>query len=93
MKQLIAVSVASLAVAAGALTVAATPAAAEDPMARGVTNCAQLRAQHPEGIAKSKKAARAAVRAGYRKPFVCKHVYLQLKKLDRNRNRSVCEVR
>lgn len=75
-----------------ALTTSAAPAAAED-MARGVSSCSQLRLQHPEGIAKNKKAAKRAVKQGYQRPFVCKHVYLKLKALDRNRNKSVCEVR
>ena len=80
-----------MAVGVGALAAPASPASAES-MARGVSTCGQLRAQHPEGIAKTKKAAKRAVKAGYQKPFVCKHLYLQLKHLDRNRNKSVCEV-
>lgn len=80
-------------ISGGFLAAGAAPSMAEPAMARGVTTCAQLHSQHPAGLAKSKKAAKAAVRAGYRKPFVCKHVYLQLKALDGNRNKSVCEVR
>lgn len=85
--------------AAGALALlmtsaalSAPPATAEDSMSRA-ESCAQLHADYPNGIAKSNKAAKAAVRAGYRKPFVCKRVYLKLQTLDTNRNRSVCEIR
>jgi hypothetical protein len=60
------------------LVVSASPSTAETTMARGVTSCSQLRAQHPTGIAKSKKAPRPLSVPGI-KPFVCKHVYLQLK--------------
>lgn len=77
-----------------ASTALVTPAAvAEDTMARATSSCAQLHADYPNGIAKSNKAAKAAVKAGYRKPFVCKRVYLRLQALDTNRNRSVCEIR
>ena len=93
MKRLASLGIAGTIATGAFLVVSASPSTAETSMARGVTSCSQLRAQHPTGIAKSKKAAKAAVRAGYRKPFVCKHVYLQLKALDRNRNKSVCEVR
>ncbi len=71
----------------------AAPAPAEDSMAHGMSTCAQVRADYPNGIAKTKAAARAAVRAGYRKPFVCKRVYRDLMRLDGNRNKALCEVR
>lgn len=93
MKRIVAICMTGMMVTGGVLALTVAPVAAEETMARAVTSCAQLHAQHPGGIAKSKKAAKAAVKAGYRKPFVCKHVYLQLKALDSNRNKSVCEVR
>lgn len=69
----------------------AAPAQAEDSMARAGKGCAGLVADYPNGIARSSKAARTAVRAGYRKPFVCKRVYRSMQDLDANRNGSVCE--
>lgn len=85
--------ISALAVLAAGAVLTAPPAAAEDTMAARAGSCAQLHADYPNGIAKTDKAARAAVRAGYRKPFVCKRVYLRLQPLDTNRNRSVCEIR
>lgn len=74
--------------------VAPTVAAAE-PMPTGTfKSCKQLRADYPAGIAKNKRAARKIVKQGYRKPIVCKRVYLQVRKsLDPNRNRVACEIR
>ena len=43
---------------------------------------------------KDPKAARKAVKKGYRKPLVCKRVYLQVTPaLDPNGNGVACEVR
>jgi len=92
MKLLATICVTAILTTGSALAASAAPAAAED-MARGISTCNQLWTQYPDGIAKSKKAANRAVRQGYRKPFVCKRVYLQLKRLDNNRNKSICENR
>lgn len=91
MRRTTVLAVTAAAVAGSALL--GSPASAEDSMARGVSKCAQLHADYPNGIAKTGKAARAAVREGYRRPFVCKRVYLKLATLDTNRNKSVCETR
>ena len=85
--------ISALALRAADPLVTAPRAAAWDTIAERTGSCAQLHADYPKGIAKTGKAARAAVRAGYRKPFVCKRVYLRLQPLDTNRNRSVCEIR
>ena len=74
--------------------VLAGPAAAEPMPTKKFTSCKQLRAEYSAGIAKNAKAARKAVKKGYRKPLVCKRVYLQVTPaLDPNGNGVACEVR
>lgn len=74
---------------------AAPTVAAAEPMPTGTfSSCKQLRADYPAGIAKNKRAAKQIVKQGYRKPIVCKRVYLQVRtSLDPNRNRVACEIR
>ena len=82
------------AAAVAAPIVLAGPAAAEPMPTTTFTSCKQLRAEYSAGIAKNAKAARKAVKKGYRKPLVCKRVYLQVTPaLDPNRNGVACEVR
>ncbi|MCB0899797.1 MAG: excalibur calcium-binding domain-containing protein [Actinobacteria bacterium] len=82
------------AAAVAAPIVLAGPAAAEPMPTKTFTSCKQLRAEYSAGIAKNAKAARKAVKKGYRKPLVCKRVYLQVTPaLDPNRNGVACEVR
>lgn len=69
-------------------------ATAEPMPSKAFSSCKQLRAEYSAGIAKNAKAARKAVKKGYRKPLVCKRVYLQVAPaLDPNRNGVACEVR
>ena len=82
------------AAAVAAPIVLAGPAAAEPMPTKTFTSCKQLRTEYSAGIAKNAKAARKAVKKGYRKPLVCKRVYLQVTPaLDPNRNGVACEVR
>lgn len=70
------------------------PVAAEPMPTKAFTSCKQLRAEYSAGIAKNAKAARKVVQKGYRKPLVCKRVYVQVTPaLDPNRNGVACEVR
>ena len=73
--------------------VLAGPVAAEPMPTKAFTSCKQLRAEYSAGIAKNAKAARKAVKKGYRKPLVCKRVDLHVAPaLDPNRNGVACEV-
>jgi hypothetical protein len=84
-------------VASGVLVWSAVmaPAASAEPMpTEAFSTCKQLRGDYPNGIAKTKKAARQVVRKGYGRPIVCKRVYQQVYRLlDPNRNAVACEAR
>ena len=83
-----------IAAVVAAPVVLATPANAEPMPTKAFSSCKQLRAEYSAGIAKNAKAARKAVKSGYRKPLVCKRVYLQgTPALDPNRSGVACEVR
>lgn len=82
---------ATLTIAAGVLTI---PGVSQAEMTAGTASCSQLRQDHPNGVAKTKKAANRVVKQGYRRPIVCKPLYLQVRRaLDPNGNRVVCEIR
>jgi hypothetical protein len=81
-----------------AVGVAVTPALLAGPSAAApmatYSSCKQLRAEYPGGIAKTSKAAKKVVKAGYRRPIVCPRVYAQVSaRLDPNANKVACEAR
>ncbi len=90
-------SLVSMIVSTGALVagcVVLAPTASAEPMSGGIDSCAELWADYPGGIAKTAKAARKAARNGYRRPIVCKRVYLDVQDaLDPNRDKVACERR
>lgn len=90
-------SLVSMIVSTGALVagcVVLAPTASAEPMSGGIDSCAELWADYPGGIAKTARAARRVAAKGYRRPIVCRRVYVQVQDaLDPNRNRVACERR
>jgi hypothetical protein len=55
--------------------------------------CAAVRKVYKNGVAKTRKAVKKAVRKGDRRPTVARKVYVAAKRLDRDRDRVACERR
>lgn len=90
MKKSIATAAAALGLLLGSLAVTAAPAEAAPSK---YSSCAKLRADFPAGVAKTRAAAKRQERTGFRRPAVRAAVYKKNRRLDRDRDLAVCEVR
>jgi len=68
------------------------PAQASQGVAKKYSSCAKLLGKYPNGVAKSKKARKRAVKGGFAKPKVSKAVYKRNgSRLDKDKNGVLCE--
>ena len=82
--------VSALTVTALAFSGSAVTAYAVEPGKR-YANCSALLKDYPTGVAKNRKAANRAVRAGNKRPAVNRSVYRQNRKSDRDKDKVACE--
>ena len=88
MKKALVVTITSLL----AVTGTAAPVAATGTTAKKYANCDALLKAYPNGVAKSPKARRTAVREGFAKPEVSKTLYkANGARLDRDKDGVMCE--
>ena len=73
----------------GALVTFAAPTASAEPDTRFDT-CRQMRAVDPQGVARTERAARKAVRQGFRAPLVCPIAYRANAHLDPDGDGVAC---
>lgn len=59
--------------------------------AKSYSNCTKLTRDYAHGVAKTRKAARRAVRQGYGRPKVSRRLYLANDHLDADNDRVACE--
>jgi len=74
-----------------ALALLGAPPATAIESAKRYPNCAALLKDYPTGVAKNRKAANRAVRAGNKRPAVNRSVYRQNRKSDRDKDKVACE--
>jgi hypothetical protein len=74
-----------------ALALLGSPPATAIESAKRYPNCTALLKDYPTGVAKNRKAANRAVRAGNRRPAVNRSVYRQNRKSDRDKDKVACE--
>jgi hypothetical protein len=87
------ITIALVAVAVGgALTIVGAPAASAEPDTRFGT-CRAMRAVDPNGVARTERTARQAVREGFRAPLVCPVAYRANSHLDPDGDGVACERR
>lgn len=95
MPKLLTATVLTAALATGALAIAATPATAAPAKGTKFANCTALLKKYPAGVAKNKKAANKAVKAGHARPATsakAKATYaLNKGMLDRDKDGVACE--
>ena len=73
-----------------ALALLGSPPATAIESAKRYPNCAALLKDYPTGVAKNRKAANRAVRAGNKRPAVNRSVYRQNRKSDRDKDKVAC---
>ena len=70
----------------------ATPAQATQGVAKKFISCERLLSDYPNGVARSKKVANAAVREGFARPKVSSALYkINSARLDRDKDGVMCE--
>ena len=82
----------ALTVIALTFTGSAVTASAVQP-GKSYANCSALLKDYPTGVAKNRKAANRAVRAGNKRPAVNRSVYRKNRKSDRDKDKVACEQR
>ena len=76
---------------AGGIVLLAPPASAEPDTRFG--SCREMRAVDPNGVAISTRAAKRAVKQGFRTPLLCPVAYEANRRLDTDRDGVACERR